>query len=176
MRIDRSRQSDGLPISTGSTLIIRDSRFSLRYDTASSTYTLQVRGPYTACYYGALLLEHMSKVLILEVLCTVYWTAYFAYIVQTFIEQLLEKPSLWRWTVCPRLLSWNLRGFMLFDLGSKYYNYCCRCTSATNAVCRILLCSGKIWFCVIICEFSYANIALQMLSSFFILWCKVYFP
>jgi len=49
MRIDRSRQSDGLPISTGSTLIIRDSRFSLRYDTASSTYTLQVRVPYTAC-------------------------------------------------------------------------------------------------------------------------------
>jgi len=48
MRIDRSRQSDGLPISTGSTLIIRDSRFSLRYDTASSTYTLQVRRPYTA--------------------------------------------------------------------------------------------------------------------------------
>jgi len=70
MRIDRSRQSDGLPISTGSTLIIRDSRFSLRYDTASSTYTLQVRGPYTACYYGGILLEHMSEVLILEVLCT----------------------------------------------------------------------------------------------------------
>lgn len=43
MRIDRSRQSDGLPISTGSTLIIRDSRFSLRYDTASSTYTLQIK-------------------------------------------------------------------------------------------------------------------------------------
>jgi hypothetical protein len=48
MRIDRSRQSDGLPISTGSTLIIRDSRFALRYDTASSTYTLQVRRPFTA--------------------------------------------------------------------------------------------------------------------------------
>jgi hypothetical protein len=48
MRIDRSRQSDGLPISTGSTLIIRDSRFALRYDTASSTYTLQVRIPFTA--------------------------------------------------------------------------------------------------------------------------------
>lgn len=43
MRIDRSRQSDGLPISTGSTLIIRDSRFALRYDTASSTYTLQIK-------------------------------------------------------------------------------------------------------------------------------------
>lgn len=48
MRIDRSRQSDGLPISTGSALIIRDSRFSLRYDTASSTYTLQVRGLFSA--------------------------------------------------------------------------------------------------------------------------------
>lgn len=72
MRIDRSRQSDGLPISTGSTLIIRDSRFSLRYDTASSTYTLQVRWPYTPCYYGAVLLEHVSELLILEVLCTVF--------------------------------------------------------------------------------------------------------
>ncbi|XP_046743632.1 lachesin isoform X2 [Diprion similis] len=34
---------DQLPISTGTTLIIRDSRFSLRYDTASSTYTLQIK-------------------------------------------------------------------------------------------------------------------------------------
>jgi len=51
MRVDRSRQSDGLPISTGSSLIIRDSRFSLRYDTASSTYTLQVRGLCTGILY-----------------------------------------------------------------------------------------------------------------------------
>ena len=32
-----------LPISTNTALIIRDSRFSLRSDTASSTYTLQVK-------------------------------------------------------------------------------------------------------------------------------------
>ncbi|GLG92915.1 Lachesin [Gryllus bimaculatus] len=43
MKIDRTRMVDPLPISTGSSLIIRDSRFSLRYDTASSTYTLQVK-------------------------------------------------------------------------------------------------------------------------------------
>ncbi|PSN51322.1 Lachesin [Blattella germanica] len=43
MRVDRSRQGEGLPISTGSSLIIRDSRFSLRYDLASSTYTLQIK-------------------------------------------------------------------------------------------------------------------------------------
>lgn len=43
MKVDRSRLVDPLPISTGSSLIIRDSRFSLRYDTASSTYTLQIK-------------------------------------------------------------------------------------------------------------------------------------
>lgn len=43
MKVDRTRMTDPLPISTGSSLIIRDSRFSLRYDTASSTYTLQVK-------------------------------------------------------------------------------------------------------------------------------------
>lgn len=42
MRINRNRNNDPLPISTGSTLIIKDSRFSLRHDIASSTYTLQV--------------------------------------------------------------------------------------------------------------------------------------
>lgn len=46
--------------------------------------------PYTASCYGAVLLEHTSKVLILEVLCTVYWTAYFPYSVQTFIEQFVN--------------------------------------------------------------------------------------
>lgn len=39
----KMRSSELLPISTGSSLIIRDSRFSLRYDTASSTYTLQIK-------------------------------------------------------------------------------------------------------------------------------------
>ncbi|XP_049838500.1 lachesin [Schistocerca gregaria] len=43
MKVDRNRQVDPLPISTGSSLIIRDSRFALRYDTASSTYTLQIK-------------------------------------------------------------------------------------------------------------------------------------
>lgn len=61
MRIDRSRQSDGLPISTGSTLIIRDSRFSLRYDTASSTYTLQVRRPFTEFHCNRFLLNLTCK-------------------------------------------------------------------------------------------------------------------
>nr|CAD7601727.1 unnamed protein product [Timema genevievae] len=41
MKVDRNRITEPLPISTGSSLIIRDSRFALRYDTASSTYTLQ---------------------------------------------------------------------------------------------------------------------------------------
>ncbi|XP_043289049.1 lachesin [Venturia canescens] len=35
--------SDQVPISTQTTLILRDSRFSLRYDTTSSTYTLQIK-------------------------------------------------------------------------------------------------------------------------------------
>lgn len=34
---------ESLPISTTSTLIVRDSRFALRYDQASSTYTLQIK-------------------------------------------------------------------------------------------------------------------------------------
>lgn len=37
-----SALGETLPISTSSTLILRDSRFALRYDKASSTYTLQV--------------------------------------------------------------------------------------------------------------------------------------
>ncbi|XP_066991008.2 lachesin isoform X2 [Anabrus simplex] len=43
IKVDRNRQVDPLPISTGSSLIIRDSRFSLRYHPASSTYTLQIK-------------------------------------------------------------------------------------------------------------------------------------
>lgn len=42
VRINRNRNNDPLFISTGSTLIIKDSRFALRYDMSSSTYTLQV--------------------------------------------------------------------------------------------------------------------------------------
>ncbi|XP_033222241.1 lachesin [Belonocnema kinseyi] len=34
---------DQLPLSTGTSLIVRDSRFALRYDTASSTYSLQIK-------------------------------------------------------------------------------------------------------------------------------------
>ncbi|XP_044017946.1 lachesin isoform X2 [Aphidius gifuensis] len=34
---------DQLPLSTRTSLIIRDSRFALRYDTATSTYTLQIK-------------------------------------------------------------------------------------------------------------------------------------
>lgn len=43
MKVDRNRQSDPLPISTGSSLIIRDSRFTMRHDTASSTYVLLIK-------------------------------------------------------------------------------------------------------------------------------------
>ncbi|KAK3920283.1 Lachesin [Frankliniella fusca] len=43
MKVDRYRQSDPLPISTGSSLIIRDSRFAIRTDPQSSTYTLQIK-------------------------------------------------------------------------------------------------------------------------------------
>lgn len=41
IKINKDR-GDQLPISTNTALIIRDSRFALRSDTASSTYTLQV--------------------------------------------------------------------------------------------------------------------------------------
>ncbi|KAL1117792.1 hypothetical protein AAG570_004107, partial [Ranatra chinensis] len=43
IKMHRTGASDPLPISTGSSLIIKDSRFALRYDTASSTYTLQIK-------------------------------------------------------------------------------------------------------------------------------------
>lgn len=36
-------RSDPLFLSTGSSLIVKDSRFALRYDQASSTYTLQIK-------------------------------------------------------------------------------------------------------------------------------------
>lgn len=43
MKVDRAKVTEPLPISTGSSLIVRDSRFAIRYDTASSTYTLLVK-------------------------------------------------------------------------------------------------------------------------------------
>lgn len=43
MKLDKDTGQHHLIISSGSTLIIRDSRFSLRYDPSSSLYTLQVK-------------------------------------------------------------------------------------------------------------------------------------
>ncbi|KAK2727896.1 lachesin-like [Artemia franciscana] len=43
VKVDSVDQSRTTSISTGSTLIVKDSRFSLRYDQASSTYTLQIK-------------------------------------------------------------------------------------------------------------------------------------
>lgn len=43
MKVDKQKISEQVPISTGSTLIIHESRFALRKDTASSTYTLQIK-------------------------------------------------------------------------------------------------------------------------------------
>lgn len=42
IKVDSVDPSRTIPISTGSNLIVKDSRFSMRYDQASSTYTLQV--------------------------------------------------------------------------------------------------------------------------------------
>lgn len=42
IKMDNVDPSRTIPLSTGSNLIVKDSRFSLRYDQASSTYTLQV--------------------------------------------------------------------------------------------------------------------------------------
>eukprot|EP00096_Caligus_rogercresseyi_P014102 TRINITY_DN6634_c0_g1_i1.p1 TRINITY_DN6634_c0_g1~~TRINITY_DN6634_c0_g1_i1.p1 ORF type:complete len:380 (+),score=76.34 TRINITY_DN6634_c0_g1_i1:119-1258(+) len=42
----RSQESDSctpIPLSVGAALVLRDNRFSMRYDTASSTYTLQIK-------------------------------------------------------------------------------------------------------------------------------------
>lgn len=43
IKLDRDTGRNHLTISSGSTLIIRDSRFSLRYDPSSSLHTLQVK-------------------------------------------------------------------------------------------------------------------------------------
>lgn len=42
VKIDREKVTEPVLLSTGSTLIIKDSRFSLRQDIDSSSYTLQV--------------------------------------------------------------------------------------------------------------------------------------
>ncbi|XP_014249298.1 lachesin [Cimex lectularius] len=43
IKLSPGRVLDNLPISTTSSLIIRDSRFSIRHDKSSSTYTLQIK-------------------------------------------------------------------------------------------------------------------------------------
>ncbi|XP_038219786.1 lachesin [Zerene cesonia] len=43
VKYDRLKTTESLPLSTSSGLIIRDSRFSLRYDDASATYTLSIK-------------------------------------------------------------------------------------------------------------------------------------
>nr|XP_022911528.1 lachesin [Onthophagus taurus] len=43
MKLDQNGGGQGVPISTGATLIVHDSRFSLRHDQGSSTYTLQIK-------------------------------------------------------------------------------------------------------------------------------------
>ncbi|CAG0887216.1 unnamed protein product [Darwinula stevensoni] len=43
LKLDPRSSSGATPISTGTTLIVPDNRFSLRHDTASSTYTLQIK-------------------------------------------------------------------------------------------------------------------------------------
>lgn len=42
VKIDREKVTEPVVLSTGSTLIIKDSRFSLRQDIDSTSYTLQV--------------------------------------------------------------------------------------------------------------------------------------
>ncbi|XP_045770537.1 lachesin [Maniola jurtina] len=43
VKYDRLKTTESLPLSTNSGLIVRDSRFSLRYDDASATYTLSIK-------------------------------------------------------------------------------------------------------------------------------------
>ncbi|CAH1958152.1 unnamed protein product [Acanthoscelides obtectus] len=43
MKVDKGNNGNTLPISTGSSLILHDSRFSLRHDPLSSTYLLQIK-------------------------------------------------------------------------------------------------------------------------------------
>jgi len=43
MKVDTVDPARTIPLSSGSNLIVKDSRFSLRYDQSSSTYTLQIK-------------------------------------------------------------------------------------------------------------------------------------
>lgn len=43
LKFDRFKSTESLPLSSNSGLIIRDSRFSLRFDDASATYTLSIK-------------------------------------------------------------------------------------------------------------------------------------
>ncbi|XP_068621872.1 lachesin [Battus philenor] len=43
MKYDRQKTTEALPLSSNSGLIIRDSRFSMRFDAASATYTLSIK-------------------------------------------------------------------------------------------------------------------------------------
>ncbi|CAH0549583.1 unnamed protein product [Brassicogethes aeneus] len=43
MKVNKDQSGYSLPISTGSSLILHDSRFSLRYDPSSSTFLLQIK-------------------------------------------------------------------------------------------------------------------------------------
>jgi len=42
IKVDKERSTEPVTFSSGSTLIIRDSRLSLRYDVHSNSYSLQV--------------------------------------------------------------------------------------------------------------------------------------
>ena len=63
IKVNRNRE-DQLPISTNTALIIRDSRFALRSDAATSTYTLQVSSA-DSCFN---ILNDLSKIIILLVI------------------------------------------------------------------------------------------------------------
>lgn len=43
IKVNKDSANEQVALSTGTALIIRDSRFALKHDTASSSYTLQVR-------------------------------------------------------------------------------------------------------------------------------------
>lgn len=45
IKVNKENVQEQVTLSTGTALIIRDSRFSLKHDTASTTYILQVRLP-----------------------------------------------------------------------------------------------------------------------------------
>ena len=65
LKADPASKSNSLPISTGSSLILHESRYSLRYDTASSTYTLQIKDIQetdAGLYYCEILLSTNNRV------------------------------------------------------------------------------------------------------------------